>query len=887
MARLSTGQSFGGVTRRTPAQLLGGAATTTVQEGELAQQQLGSPALQPQAAPVGTFVQSGAPTLGGPVIVPQPPALPRPSQDMAALADALSSFNPALQAFGGLYAASEKRKEEAAKERGAVAAAKVARFGGFKDYGEAIREVEKRAAVDPSIAPLLTELRSLDPRAMPYANEMVADALIKQRMGTLKEEMASTARLPDGRPLETVSPEDPGFFDLMVSKALPEGVSPRAVLNNQANLYGLFGSIRADQAKRHADHKDDITRMGFIRGVSGDIALLNSGQINSQDFAGLLGQQLNELYANSRPSLYREQRDKLLDNLAEATVAAAGGDPAVLDRMAPAMAQALEVVPAGPNGEPLIDQFGKPREAAINDFYRKVMTGVSQDRELQDKRSNYRGQDQADNDIQQYLPPAVLNNPAQLQARLDALPQRAAQLFPNDPDAQLAYQSRVQAFATNYTKAYIAPIQRDAAAGEYAKQALNPSADPSADIVRYTQMFQARLIDEADYKSLVAGARARNEKRNDRNYDMLRGLQRDLQQRLTEQFRTTNEGDGTPAVTPQEAVEIRKTMGEFYRAGEELILKEPGANLDQKLGTLYENLVMPAVQRGQQRAQQPAVKSPEDIAKTFGPGYGKAADNARLRRQAEVRPLYSADRIGVQLDDILQDKPLDNATRQIIRRTGMKPSEFFIRQMQLHGMPLDPTIQQQLRKLDGSDLVSSAQPMSTPSNSIASRLWKQWGNAVANAFIPPAAAGTMPPMAAPPAAAYRFDQIPGGKAKLVNLARLAQSAGFSRQEIPVMVAIAMAESGGRATAHNDNRNTGDDSYGLWQINMIDDLGPERRRQFGISTNQSLFDPGTNARAARAVKNSQGFGAWSVYRNGAYRSYLPAAQQVVRQVFSSR
>ena len=93
----------------------------------------------------------------------------------------------------------------------------------------------------------------------------------------------------------------------------------------------------------------------------------------------------------------------------------------------------------------------------------------------------------------------------------------------------------------------------------------------------------------------------------------------------------------------------------------------------------------------------------------------------------------------------------------------------------------------------------------------------------------------------------------------------------------------MAESGGRATAHNPNRSTGDNSYGLWQINMIDQLGTERRRQLGIADDSALFDPATNAKAARQVKSSQGFGAWSVYRSGAYKAYLPAAQQVINQL----
>lgn len=892
MARLSTGQNIGTTDRRTSQRLVGGQAQMAT-AGELAGAQLNLPAIRAQADVVNTYQQTGAPTLGGPVRFFEPPAPPRPSQDMAALADALSSFNQNLQGLGTAALQYDKQLEEEAKARGAAAAAKVARFGGFKDYGEAVREVERKATVDPNVTPLLTELRSLDPRAQRYADMEVADALVKQRMATLKDDLANTVKLPDGRALETVAPTDPAFFDYMVSKVLPEGLSPAAIARNQTNLYSLFGSVRADQAKRHADYNDGQVRVGFMRGVSGDLALMQSGQINSQDLALRLSQRLTDLYANSRPSLYKEQKDKLLENLAETAVAVAGGNPAVLDRVAPALAQALEMAVAGPTGtEPLIDQFGKPREAVINDFYRQLMKGVSTDRELQDTRAKYRGEDAADGDVQQYLPPEVLNNPAELQARLDALPQRAVQLFPNDPDAQLAYQSRLRAFASNRAEAYLKPIQEKAFDAEYERQALNPSADPVADIRRYSQMRNSGLISSEQFRSLTSGARARAEKANDRNYDTLRGLQRDLQQRLTEQYKMTTEGDGSPAVSPSEAAEIRQTMGTFYREGEKIILRNPGANVDQQLGTLFQNIAVPVGGKEQGKGTQPLSKSPEDIAKGFGPGRGNPGDNARLRRQAETKPLYSLERMANesgtgQLDQILSGKPLDPATRQIIRRTGMKPSEFFIKQMELHGLPLDPEVQQRLRKLDGSDLVSSAR-MAGPqvaSGGMAQRLWRQWATAVSDAFIPPAAAGTMP--MAPPPAALRFDQIPGGRAKLTNLARLAKAAGFSAQEIPTMVAIAMAESGGRATAHNNNRSTGDDSYGLWQINMIDELGPERRRQFGISSNSSLWDPNVNAMAARKVKESQGFGAWTVYRTGAYRSYLPAAQQVVRQVFSSR
>lgn len=118
--------------------------------------------------------------------------------------------------------------------------------------------------------------------------------------------------------------------------------------------------------------------------------------------------------------------------------------------------------------------------------------------------------------------------------------------------------------------------------------------------------------------------------------------------------------------------------------------------------------------------------------------------------------------------------------------------------------------------------------------------------------------------------------VPGGSLGVGKLVGLARQAGFRGQDAATMAAIAMAESRGRSGALNNNPRTGDLSYGLWQINMLGGMGPQRRRAFGIGSNEALFDPATNANAARRVFESQGFGAWSVYRSGAYKNYLPAA-----------
>ncbi len=107
----------------------------------------------------------------------------------------------------------------------------------------------------------------------------------------------------------------------------------------------------------------------------------------------------------------------------------------------------------------------------------------------------------------------------------------------------------------------------------------------------------------------------------------------------------------------------------------------------------------------------------------------------------------------------------------------------------------------------------------------------------------------------------------------IAIAQYATLAGF--KDAATASAIAMAESGGNPRAHNGNAGTGDDSYGLWQINMLGSMGPSRRKSFGITSNEQLYNPMTNAKAAKKIYDGQGWNAWSVYKSGAYKKYMPS------------
>jgi hypothetical protein len=79
-----------------------------------------------------------------------------------------------------------------------------------------------------------------------------------------------------------------------------------------------------------------------------------------------------------------------------------------------------------------------------------------------------------------------------------------------------------------------------------------------------------------------------------------------------------------------------------------------------------------------------------------------------------------------------------------------------------------------------------------------------------------------------------------------DLIQLLKSVGFTGNGLKTAWAVAKAESNGRPFAFNGNAKTGDSSYVVFQINMIGNLGPDRRDRFNLDTNAELFSPVKNA-----------------------------------------
>lgn len=95
-----------------------------------------------------------------------------------------------------------------------------------------------------------------------------------------------------------------------------------------------------------------------------------------------------------------------------------------------------------------------------------------------------------------------------------------------------------------------------------------------------------------------------------------------------------------------------------------------------------------------------------------------------------------------------------------------------------------------------------------------------------------------------------------------QLVDLLSQVGFKGKSLKLAWAIVMRESRGHPTSRNNNSTTGDNSYGLFQINMIGYLGEARREKFGITKNSDLFDPVVNAQAAFYMSaKGTNFGSW--------------------------
>lgn len=96
-----------------------------------------------------------------------------------------------------------------------------------------------------------------------------------------------------------------------------------------------------------------------------------------------------------------------------------------------------------------------------------------------------------------------------------------------------------------------------------------------------------------------------------------------------------------------------------------------------------------------------------------------------------------------------------------------------------------------------------------------------------------------------------------------ELKELLYLVGFRGNDLKEAWAVAKKESNGQPIRFNGDTKTGDSSYGMFQINMIGMLGPDRRDKFDLVTNSDLLNPVINAQIAFHMSN--GGKDWSAWK----------------------
>jgi hypothetical protein len=725
MAKLSTGQTTGNIPGAETAQRLLGGLAEVASAGALAQQSIATPSLRAQAKPVDTNQAVGAPTLGGPTKIPsmaalpnlpRAPALPRPTemqgipnnpslpslpnlprlpelpglislpgmpalprlpaqpkpnQDLANLAEALSSFNQNLQNVGRTFQEVGQQEEKKAASEGAQVGAQFSGLG-YNSYKEALAAAEKNAAVDPARIAELNLLKTLDPRRQRYFNEQIGDSNFKRRMSEVKNTIAYTKKLPDGRLLETVPANDPALIEWQRSLAVPANITPKAFFENQAQFQAVMSSVNSDQIARNAKYSDEKQINGFNVGLGGNMTELASGTISSEGFAGKLGAALSGFQqGGGTPGQYQLVKSTLVDKLGETAVAAVGNRPnraAILDNLIPNLNRSLHQTPAGPNGEPLINQLGMPPEVVQLQLARAINKGLNADRADADRAQSTIGQDAANNDVNA----APTGTAGEIRNTFEFLRKNGEQRFKNSPEQLIAYNSTLRDRESSLTLAYVKPVQE--ANAQKFDQRDPTTTTPAQNLAEYARAQQRGELSQEDYTRLANRENARMDTANNANFKLANENEKDLRARLMREYETFGYGDKKPGVVPSEHVEINQQIVEYRKQTTELIQKAKGADISNSLNDVYTKFTAPQQQRAQKKAGESPYNSTQEVRSRLD------RTPSEVKRVYRSGPLYPRPILEKQMDDIMTGKPIDDDTKEIIKRLGVTPLEYFTQQ---------------------------------------------------------------------------------------------------------------------------------------------------------------------------------------------------------------
>lgn len=747
MAKLSTGQTYGTTSRVTSPRLLGG-ESQIASGNPLAQAELGQPALQPQASPVNTFQQVGAPTLGGPLRMFEPPALPRPSQDLANLVDALSGFNTNLKQYATSMQEVQLAKDQAAKEEGQAVGAQL-QAGGYTSIKQAIAEIGKKVETDPSLRPLYNTLQASNPARDRYINDTLSNLAIQSNLISLPSKLANLKALPiSGRSLDDVDSNDPEYRQLVSQFIYGSGTTPKALANNSVAVAQSSAAAGVAQQQRFVDAGNKKTIDTHWQGVSGLVYDYAKEKLSQPEFSQKLAVLETNLYNATSPENFKKYKEGALANFGNLLLVHQE-NARDKSKFMDSVILALGNTGSGPvkdnkQVESLLGSFGVPSATARFQLQKIMKQGLNAKRLEEDQAAERGTQDLMNTMLKERFTPDVINDPARYKAAKIKLEKDMLLVFPDARQLGTA-QGMANSVLGQFQSAYISPRQQQNLASEYEAAFTD---DIPRGKTRIRNMFAKNEISQESYNELNSVYTQRQSGQNKLNVEDIVALSKQLEAKQKAAFGTTFFGDfKAGALGTGEQQTINQDRSRLKRKAMEIINNNPGKDVSTEIQKLYGTEIVkydkaPAGPQSQAAptgytspnapgsATSPAANRPEVVQSPEGymkqldkEGFGKnffggikqntPQKVTALNREIKNTKLYNRNTLIQQLDNLMAGKELDEPTKLIIKSSTMKPSEFFLNQLRNHGLSIMPGQEQRLKDLDKSNLVSAADTTQT------------------------------------------------------------------------------------------------------------------------------------------------------------------------------
>ena len=742
-----------------------GAAEQMATPGMLAQSTIGQPSLQPQAAPVELFQQTGAPTVGGAPRVFAPPELPSANQDMANLAKALGSFNPVLETFGEQYVEKLKADDRRAQLVGQQFAIDLqAKYPG-QQLAELRDQLYRRAqAGDAGAAEAYSKVQALSPLQLAYANRYNSKALLRDDINTSVGKWSQMADI-GGTPRDQIPLGDPRLQAAQASLfRIPN--DPVLYAEMAPQIEGKYAEMNRQQTSDHLAWKDRNASTATQSNITSHFTA------QKVDRNGAIVDLSNQL-TTARQTLGVDGYQKFVSNIipwmANSVLAGSMGPNGQLDRARWAYLQGeaqqvLNGIVAGPNGERLIDQLGaKGGISAQIQLAEQTMTAYQGFNEKLDYFQKEQGKDIGNDLVTRYRVGDPTLTPAE-QEQSAASAMAAISMLP--PDQQAAARSQITSAAEGAR--FISRAQQNQSERE---NMFAYDKDPNVEIPRIESLVRSgymepqvgrrlienyRQLQSADMRPFVNAAKESKK--------LL------MKEEMTAMQRPGSEGGATLTVAEkrrlaQRGAEIDMSIEAIRRSGLANNMSVP--QLRKELDGFVDmetKRTKAAPAAGVQ--QKPSYQSPEawsDALGGFGRmGAGNRAANYQLQQQVQNGILFPSNVYLQNLNNFLDKGQLSDPMKLMIKRAGYqnKPAQFFLDQWKniYPNVPFPKEYEGRVQQLNGLK-ISFADPgqpasggtsmgfaMVNPNANLALRLGQTVRRAVEpvmSALAPPAAAGEM------------------------------------------------------------------------------------------------------------------------------------------------